>query len=281
MPMGLVRKAFPNPIKAFFATPKAELSHFITLPVLVTVPVKASSSFAALIALNNLNGIAAAENTEAKPLNANFVVKATVLNPAKPPATATPHLMRVLCSFINGVSVFSIKPCRPKAPTAFSQTPTKLSKAELSVAVLSLIRSCRLACSRILAIISSKPFAPFWAKISARRPPSIPNNSSATKPTPSSPYFWRIFCTPLNEPFLSQKLNSTPTDSIISRASAFIPFLASRIIFGPLFIRDSIIFNPVPKVEPSKPCCPAIASIARIFSVFSAPVSFIELSLGA
>ena len=174
MPMGLVRKAFPNPIKAFFATPKAEPSHFITLPVLVTVPVKASSSFAALIALNNLNGIAAAENTEAKPLNANFVVKATVLNPAKPPATATPHLMRVLCSFINGVSVFSIKPCRsfandfispanaePKAPTAFSQTPPKLSKAELSVAVLSLIRSCRLACSRILAIISSKPFAPF------------------------------------------------------------------------------------------------------------------------
>ena len=205
-PIGLVSKAFPNPIKAFFATPKAEPSHFITLPVLVTVPVKVSSSLAALIALNTLNGINAAEKMDAMPLNANFVANTPVLSKEKPPTVAAIHLIAVLCSLTKGVNASSTKPCSafapdlissaktdPIFPTALSHAPPKLSRAEPSVFVFWATRSSILAWSFIFCKKSCKPVVPFSPNNKATRLPSVPNIASATSCAAWSPNFARIF----------------------------------------------------------------------------------------
>ena len=152
----------------------------------------------------------------------------------------------------------------PMMPLSIPHTPPSCSKAAARVEVFSVMRDCMSACSRMSASACCKPALPCCASSNAGRAASSPNSSLATSRADSSPNFRVMMCSfsisatiassPLNLPALSKNSNSTPEACKMSRASAFMPRLASASIFGPLDRRDTIAEKLVPNIEPSSPC---------------------------
>ena len=117
----------------------------------------------------------------------------------------------------------------------------------------------------------------------AGRPASAPNISLATSSAPSWPYLLDLICSsfsssatmasmPLKFPCLSKNSKVMPKSSTMARASAFMPFLASASILGPLPMRCRNMEKLVPNDAPSRPTWAPMPCTASSFSVFSSPL---------